>query len=75
MSLETFEKKKYFNDFFFQIDKILKISKSKIHATMQIEHGLIAMFNLHVVLKTNRFYLQSCTRDDDSPFLTEIGRT
>ena len=36
------------------------------------------MFNLHLLLKTNRFYLQKCTRGDDSrtsSFSTENGRT
>ena len=40
--------------------------------------SMIAMFNLHPVLKANRFYLQNCPRDDDSRislFLTENGRT
>ena len=43
-----------------------------------LDSSLITMFNLHVLLKTNRFFLENCTRDHDSRaplFFTEIEET
>ena len=71
-------KKKFLNIFekhFFMIFTNYNFLHKKIEIW---DSSLIVMFNLHVLLKANRFFLENCTRGDDSRvplFFTEIWRT
>ena len=56
--LSIFEKQ-----FFMIIFPNFKIFTQKIEIR---DSSLIVMFNLHVLLKANQFYLENCTRGDDS---------
>ena len=56
ISLKFLEKKQNFLMSIFYLSNYRKNMRS----------SLIVTFNLHVLLKSNRFYLENCTRDGDS---------